>query len=38
LIKRLAKTGHVTLMCHCGEEQQQCHRHELQRIIRSNRI
>lgn len=38
LIKRLARIGPVTLMCHCAEEQQQCHRHELQRVIRSNRV
>jgi uncharacterized protein YeaO (DUF488 family) len=38
LIKRLARAGHVTLMCHCAEDQRQCHRHELQRVIRSNRV
>jgi hypothetical protein len=37
LIKRLARGGHVTLMCHCAEDQTQCHRHELQRLIQSNR-
>lgn len=38
LIKRLATSGRVTLLCHCAEEQRQCHRHELQRLIRSNRV
>ena len=38
LIKRLARVGNVTLMCHCAEDQQQCHRHELQRVIRSKRV
>ena len=38
LIKRLARAGPVTLMCHCAEDQQQCHRHELQRLILSSRV
>jgi uncharacterized protein YeaO (DUF488 family) len=38
LIKRLARGGPVTLMCHCAEDQQQCHRHELRRLILSNRV
>ena len=38
LIKDLAGKGHVTLLCHCAENQAQCHRHLLQRIILSNRI
>jgi uncharacterized protein YeaO (DUF488 family) len=38
LIKDLARKGHVTLMCHCAEDQQQCHRHLLQRLILSNKI
>lgn len=38
LIKQLARKGHVTLMCHCAEEQDQCHRHLLQNVIRSGRI
>ena len=33
LLQRLARTGSVTLLCHCAEEQQQCHRHELRRLI-----
>lgn len=35
LIKRLARSGPVTLMCHCAEDELQCHRHELRRIIDS---
>jgi uncharacterized protein YeaO (DUF488 family) len=33
LIGRLAESGPVTLMCHCAENEKQCHRHELQRLI-----
>ena|ERR1700730_3581740 len=38
LVKRLARRGRVTLMCHCAEDQQQCHRHVLRRLILSNRV
>jgi uncharacterized protein YeaO (DUF488 family) len=38
LLKQLARSGHVTLMCHCAEDQDQCHRHLLQRLILSNRV
>ena len=38
LLKRLGKIGPVTLMCHCAEEQMQCHRHELRKVILTNRI
>ena len=38
LIKDLARKGNVTLMCHCAEDQQHCHRHLLQRLIGSNKI
>jgi uncharacterized protein YeaO (DUF488 family) len=38
LIKFLARAGNVTLMCHCAEDQQQCHRHVLQKLILSKRI
>jgi uncharacterized protein YeaO (DUF488 family) len=34
LLDRLARSGRVTVMCHCAEEQQQCHRHELRRLIK----
>jgi uncharacterized protein YeaO (DUF488 family) len=38
LVKQLARRGRVTLMCHCAEDQQQCHRHLLRRLILSNRV
>ena len=34
LIRQLARRNRVTLMCHCAEDQAQCHRHELRRVIR----
>jgi uncharacterized protein YeaO (DUF488 family) len=33
LIRTLARKGNVTLMCHCAEEQVQCHRHTLRQMI-----
>ena len=33
LIKRLSQQGHVTMMCHCDEAQEQCHRHILRSVI-----
>lgn len=33
LIKELARKGNVTLMCHCAEDQKQCHRHLLRALI-----
>jgi len=33
LIKRLASTGNVTLLCHCAEDEQHCHRHVLRALI-----
>ena len=38
LVKQLARRSQVTLMCHCAEDQQQCHRHLLRRLILSNRV
>ena len=38
LIKHLARDGNVTLMCHCAEDQEQCHRHILRGLILSRRI
>src|SRR5262245_40292669 len=38
LIKRLCRDGRVTLMCHCAEDQRQCHRHELRKVIRGSRV
>ncbi len=37
LIRRLAEAGRVTLLCHCAEDERECHRHELQRLILSYR-
>jgi uncharacterized protein YeaO (DUF488 family) len=33
LIGRLARQGQVTLLCHCAEEEQRCHRHILRALI-----
>ena len=33
LLARLARRGTVTVMCHCAEDDPQCHRHELRRLI-----
>jgi uncharacterized protein YeaO (DUF488 family) len=33
LIKELGRTGNVTLLCHCAEDQQQCHRHILRKVL-----
>jgi uncharacterized protein YeaO (DUF488 family) len=33
LLKQLAQAGRVTVMCHCAEDEQHCHRHELQKLI-----
>ena len=33
LIQQLARKGSVTLLCHCAEEQRQCHRHLLRQAI-----
>lgn len=38
LIKYLARTGRVTLLCHCGEDERQCHRHLLRELILSDRV
>lgn len=38
LIKKLARSGHVTLMCHCAEDQDRCHRHLLKKLILSSRV
>jgi uncharacterized protein YeaO (DUF488 family) len=34
LLQRLGRTMNVTLMCHCDEDQEHCHRHLLQRVLR----
>lgn len=33
LLQELSKRGPVTLMCHCDEDQQQCHRYVLKEIL-----
>ena len=33
LLKELARAGHVTLLCHCAEDEVQCHRHLLRKLI-----
>ena len=38
LIKALARRQTVTLLCHCDEDQQQCHRHVLRKVILSSRV
>ncbi|HXB54106.1 MAG TPA: DUF488 family protein [Vicinamibacteria bacterium] len=38
LIGALARTGPVTLLCHCAEDQPRCHRHILRRLILTNRL
>ena len=38
LIKKLARSGHVTLMCHCSEDEDRCHRHLLRELILSRRV
>ena len=37
LIKKLARRGNVTLMCHCPEDSE-CHRYLLRDLILSNRV
>ena len=37
LIGRLAQRRNVTLLCHCAEEQRECHRHVLQALILGER-
>ena len=38
LIKRLAQGGNVTLLCHCAEDEQRCHRHILRALILGGRV
>src|SRR5262245_54269878 len=33
LLQRLGRSQNVTLMCHCDEDQQQCHRHLLKNVL-----
>ena len=34
LLRRMAEKGNVTLMCHCAEDEEHCHRHILRDAIR----
>jgi uncharacterized protein YeaO (DUF488 family) len=38
LLQQLAKRGPVTVMCHCPEDQPECHRHILQAILRQKHL
>jgi uncharacterized protein YeaO (DUF488 family) len=38
LIKELARRQPVTLMCHCEEEAECCHRYLLKELIESNKV
>jgi uncharacterized protein YeaO (DUF488 family) len=33
LLRHLAEKGNVTLLCHCAEEDKECHRHLLKRLV-----
>jgi len=33
LLKKLSEEGNVTLLCHCAEDEQHCHRHLLRALI-----
>jgi uncharacterized protein YeaO (DUF488 family) len=33
LIQKLARRMPVTLMCHCEEDQEECHRHILRKVL-----
>jgi uncharacterized protein YeaO (DUF488 family) len=35
LLQELGRTRNLTLMCHCDEDQHQCHRFLLQRVLRA---
>jgi hypothetical protein len=34
LLQELGKRGNITLMCHCAEDHLQCHRFQLQKILK----
>jgi uncharacterized protein YeaO (DUF488 family) len=38
LVRHLAETGDVTLLCHCDEDAEHCHRHLLARVLRSKSL
>jgi uncharacterized protein YeaO (DUF488 family) len=33
LLQTLGRSGNITLMCHCAEEEPHCHRHILQNVL-----
>ena len=33
LLRQLAKRQTITLMCHCAEDETQCHRHVLRQLV-----
>src|SRR6185369_13123164 len=33
LLQELGKRGPITLMCHCAENESQCHRHVLRKVL-----
>jgi uncharacterized protein YeaO (DUF488 family) len=33
LLQKLAQQGTITLLCHCAEAEQHCHRHLLQKVL-----
>jgi uncharacterized protein YeaO (DUF488 family) len=35
LLQKLGRSGNVTLMCHCDEDQQQCHRYLLKELLKT---
>jgi uncharacterized protein YeaO (DUF488 family) len=35
LLKQIARSKNVTLMCHCNEDQEHCHRNILSKMIKS---
>jgi uncharacterized protein YeaO (DUF488 family) len=34
LLQELGRSQNITLMCHCDEDQKQCHRHLLQAVLK----
>lgn len=35
LLQKLGKRGPITLLCHCAEAEQHCHRHVLQKLLQA---
>lgn len=38
LLKELARRQPVTLLCHCNEDAERCHRHLLKNLLESNKV